>query len=497
MDGPELGSDGPGWRRALSSAAVALLLLGLLNLAQVSIPELVTLEVDSGLQGVLLLAGAAAATVALLRAPTIALVSLVVLVAANLSEVLVRYHDLPSLLQLLALPLALTALVYGSRVLPHLLRSPVIILSGLYCLVVLASTTWAGSTSLADGTFVETARGVAILVLVALLASRTRRLQTASRALVITVAGLCALGVLQGLTGHDWGELAGFGRVKHAQIYGDVFRDRIAGPFGDPNFFAQILLLIVPLAFVLIGRARERARRRLYEAVTAVILGGIFFTYSRGAAVAVGVQALLALPWLEPRRRRAALIGGAVVAVLLLLLPTGFSTRLATINQLLPGQQETLEPDSSFEERRIVTTAAWRMFLDRPVLGAGAGNYTAHFDEYAAEIDSAARDYLETGDDSRHYPHNVYLEVAAETGMVGLVSFLALLLTAFLTLHDPVFQRPENRDLRPYARAFVLGLAGYLVAALFLHGQFQRPFWLVLGLTAALHTIARRRQEER
>ncbi|HSA55640.1 MAG TPA: glycosyltransferase, partial [Gemmatimonadaceae bacterium] len=145
--------------------------------------------------------------------------------------------------------------------------------------------------------------------------------------------------------------------------------------------------------------------------------------------------------------------------------------------------------DSSFEERLLLTGTAWEMFVENAAVGVGAGNYTARFSEYAQRFGSAAHDYHDPA--APRYPHNLLLEVGAETGAVGLSVFAGALLAAFLAL-GRVGGRdspPEAHALRGLARAFQIALAGYLVSSLFLHGDFQRYLWLLLGMAGALDAM--------
>lgn len=478
-------------RVAALIASLAFAAILVLNTLQVTQSERLALQVGSPALGGLLVLGAGAITLAFAGLPGLALGCLVVLVGANLSEVLVREHGMPSLLQVLAIPMSMTAALVGAREGWRGLRHPLVAASLAWGLMVAASTTWADSVTFADEELVETARGLAIFLLVVLLTTTRRRLRLAITALVAVTATLGALGLIQGLSGLDWGEFGGLARIKDAQIYGDVFEERIAGPWGDPNFFAQNLLLVLPLAGALAWDADSPRRRVAFLVASLLILGGLFFTYSRGAALALAVQTVLLLPLLGRAHRRAVLGLGMVGILLLLLLPTGFGARMATIAELVPGSEGVVDPDSSFEERRVVTGTAWLMFLDHPVAGVGAGNYTVHFDAYAAEMHSAGREYFDgDGDgDRRQYPHNLYLEVAAETGLLGLSVFLGLLAVALDALGG-VLRMSRDGASRSYARGLVLGLAGYLVAALFLHAEFQRPLWLMLGFAVALATLA-------
>jgi O-antigen ligase len=150
-----------------------------------------------------------------------------------------------------------------------------------------------------------------------------------------------------------------------------------------------------------------------------------------------------------------------------------------------------IDPDSSFAERKLYALTAWAMFLDHPVLGVGAGNYTVHFDRYADKVGFSARDYEQPGE--VHYPHNLYLEIAAETGFVGLAVFAGVVAAAFLGLRRAraVLLARGDRVSADFARAFEIALVGYLVSSVFLHGHFQRYLWLLFGFAAALRLMAK------
>ncbi len=482
-----------GGNHLLPWAAAATLAAGLLGAVAVAAPELFHLDLDFTLSPLLLLGLAAAvgSTAAVIRYPAFAVALLAAFVYWNLSEVLVRFHGLPSLLQILVLPLAVAAaLAAGRRGLEDLTTHPVPWLAAAWIGTLLLSTTRAWDPGMADAELAEALKGFALFALVALLAAHRRRLKIATWATLGAGCVLAALALWQVLAddfGTEWGGLA---RVKHAQIYGDVFEERIAGPLGDPNYFAQILLVLVPLG--LLSRWAGRGwRRGLALAAAALLAAAAVYTYSRGGALALGLVVGLAfvvrgLTW----RGVAAAVAALLVAGLLM--PGAFGQRLSTLQQLLPGQEAVLDPDSSIEKRRLVTRVAWEMFLDHPLLGVGAGNYATRFAPYASRTGSAAREYDDPSEPQ--FPHNLYLEIGAETGLVGLLAFGAAVVGAFGALaraRRRFFQIGEP-GLADLSAALGLGLVGYLASSLFLHGHFLRYLWLLFGLAVACDLLARR-----
>lgn len=139
----------------------------------------------------------------------------------------------------------------------------------------------------------------------------------------------------------------------------------------------------------------------------------------------------------------------------------------------------------------VLMGTAWEMLVANPVLGVGSGNYTSSFGEYSERVGSAIRDYEEP--DATRYPHNLYLEVGAETGLVGLVTFFLGVLAAFLGLSRARTRLMAVGEVTGSALclAFQIALAGYLISSLFLHGDFERYLWLLLAMAAALHAASR------
>ncbi len=436
-----------------------------------------------------LVLGAGLVAVGLLGArPTTGAPLLVAFVYLNLSQLLVRHFEVPSLLRLLVFALLLAAWRTAGRDSLANLRQPLTPALALYGVVVLTSTLWATDPALADARWWELGKACLLYALLATLLASPPALRRGAWAVTGSAALLGGLGVWQHLTGSFDRDLWGLARVKVAQIYGEVLEPRIAGPLGDPNFFAQILVLALPVAIALALREPRRPRRLLAGAAALVIAPALMLTYSRGAGLALGVE-LAVLIVLSRRRLRAAAAALAAAVLLALLAPAEVGRRLGTFAELLPGgESATLEPDSSFGERRLVTRTAWEMFVSAPVAGVGAGNYTAHFGDFADRVGSAERFYDAPGE--AHYPHSLYLEIAAETGVLGLGAFALVLAAAAAALAR------ARRCLAPrslpsaLATAFTVALTGYLTSSLFLHGHFLRYLWLIFAFGAALRAVA-------
>lgn len=294
-----------------------------------------------------------------------------------------------------------------------------------------------GSTSLGAG-LSEAAKWVEIFTLVALVPV----LASDGKARYV-VWGIAAAGVASALLGlYQFATASGppgfilMGRFMRAY-----------GTFQQPNPFAAHLGLSLPFAlgWALAGRAGKRERWLLLAA--AGIMGlGVLASWSRGAwlGLAVSVGLMAALVW-----RRAA----AIVVVLLVICSPMWvgpvaSSSLAQralgmgggVSGLNVAQVEPTDDNWSVVERLAHWQAAWRMFEDRPWLGVGFGNYEVVYGNYS----------LPRWSDPLGHAHNYYLNVLAESGIVGLAGYVVLGFAAWVSV----------------ARAWRSGSRGLLLAAI-------------------------------
>jgi hypothetical protein len=277
---------------------------------------------------------------------------------------------------------------------------------------------------------------------------------------------------------------------------------RSAGPIGEPNRYAQVLVVLLPLAALRFRRERSHILRWLALASAALIFGGMTLTFSRGAMLtAVVLFGLLAyFGFIRPLHVAAAALG---VCLLILVLDPQAASRFASLGgvktllthrtdaYMEPTQGQTGIPDTSLVRRYVLNVAAWHVFLDHPVLGVGPG----HFAEYYSLPYGNRVGLIEQL--KKYRGHNLYLETLAETGILGLASFLAVILAIMGGLwrawKELQGTRPEFADT---AMAFFLCLVAYLSSAIFAHLSYQRYFWLLMALCSATIQILGRIERE-
>jgi O-antigen ligase len=322
----------------------------------------------------------------------------------------------------------------------------------------------------------DTLKWLELVVIFVLTVDQARRASRA-RWLLLAIVGTASLeasyGLLQFVTrrGPDFFAIGPFMRAY--------------GHFSQPNPFAGYLATALPLAWALAlwsrdepdGSVRLSAFRpeRLSATVTAwarpaavLLTAGVLASLSRGAWMGIALAAAVMLAAGSPRSRRWLMALAAALLLLALLgtaglLPSLVTERLGVVAEFLgPFDVRTVDVTAenwSVVERMAHWQAAWKMFLDHPWVGIGPGNYATVYDRY----------YLPGWLEPLGHAHNYYLNLAAETGIIGLAGYLVVLVLAFraavLGLRGP----------NPFWRAVALGVLGSLVA-IALHSGFDNLF---------------------
>ena len=193
---------------------------------------------------------------------------------------------------------------------------------------------------------------------------------------------------------------------------------RAFGAFGEPNPFGAFAVLVtLPCLARLV---RPRVWRGDFPAWLAAVgglagIGAIALSQSRGAflGLAAGGVILALTGWAAkgfPHRRAAITVAAAGAAILAIIAAVLFEDTGRGVDVTSANWAE--------RERRAHWGAAARMVVDHPVLGIGAGGFDEHFRGDTTEWRFRI---------SQGHAHNAYLQVAAETGVIGLAAYLGLL----------------------------------------------------------------------
>jgi O-antigen ligase len=238
---------------------------------------------------------------------------------------------------------------------------------------------------------------------------------------------------------------------------GGVTRMRAFGFFPDPHNFAFFvnLCLFTALGYLF---AQKKAVSKLWIGVGAVLMiAAIGLSFSRGAYLGLLAGGIFFAAVFLNRSGvlgKALLVFAAIFVLIFIFNSNIITQRLATSFNLKEG---------SNAERYKNWTQAAEMIQGYPLGGVGLGNYARSVDPTAADRSSI-------------YAHNLFLDIAAETGILNAIIFLCLIFIS-------IWRNVKNDNM------ISLGLAAGLVA-FFFHSIFDTALYSPQVLTLLLIIIA-------
>lgn len=248
---------------------------------------------------------------------------------------------------------------------------------------------------------------------------------------------------------------------------------RISGIFGADNLkLGPVLASLSP--FVL-WVARTRGRRGGLVLAMALMLGPILLAGSRAAWLTYALV-VLAFAWREartPLRFLGWCAGGALALAFAAGLAWQFSPRFqARMQRSMQVLSDTRQGVNAATSGRLdIWGVAWRMYLGHPVNGVGVRGFRYAYPDYAPKNDHFVVSQEACGrDQGACHAHQLVLEVASETGTLGLLAWLA---GAVLAL-----RAWRRRGARARERAFPASVAlGVTLFPLNTHLAFYSAWW--------------------
>ncbi len=255
---------------------------------------------------------------------------------------------------------------------------------------------------------------------------------------------------------------------------------RVFSVFENPNAFAEVLVMLIPLAAALLLGSRSFWGKlgALIALCTGVVALGM--TYSRASWIGAAVAAFVFV-FLWKRKLIPGFIFLGIVA--LPLLPSTIFNRIFTIFNM---------EDTSTSSRFPLYEAALEMIRTRPVRGAGLGTDA---------VRTAIKDMnLYHGTAPFVHSHDLYLQIWLETGLIGILSYLAAMISTLkmgakaAKLHCP----GEVRLIVIGAASAVAGiLVDCLADYLWNYPRVMLIFWFVFAILLAGIKLARRAGQQR
>jgi O-antigen ligase len=413
------------------------------------------------------------------------LLFLVFISYTRFSEVLMEFQGLPSVAKPF-LAIMVVSIIVRWAVLDEKPKGWLVptVLFGVMWTVGLISLLYSPVPDRVWARLLDDAKDMLIAIVVVVLCQRGPTFRRVMWVLIGVGFFLGTLAVYQYFTGTFNNDYGGFAISQQHQIIGTIDDYRSTGPMGDPNFFAQIMVTIVPLSLERFLHEKRNSLRLIAIWTFAVSVLTILFTYSRGGFLALLVAVVVLLIYYPPQRFQIPIIIVAVVAFIYFL-PPNYLDRLSTLTKLFEPRTTNRIEERSLQGRLSENLTAWEMVRSNPLFGVGLSSYNYLFPIYSKKLGIALVA-------TEREAHNLYLEVLAETGIIGFSVTFLLLFTSFETVWHArrLFQRSRMQDYAGLTTGFFAGLAGYFTAAVFIHNAFPRFFFLLLGIALSLRLVA-------
>jgi len=279
----------------------------------------------------------------------------------------------------------------------------------------------------------------------------------------------------------------------------NIGRQQVFGLFGNVNYFAEFLIVPLPIAVSLFFASRNKFKKILLLIATLAMGTSLIATFTRGSYLSFGVSLIFMFflllisrgkNFIKNNKKIFIILVAIIIITFLFVVPTPLNKSGTVISKINSRISVTQLTQSSSIKRRI---AIWKftvlMIKDHPLLGSGIGSYKYNTLRYQAE-------FFAQGENRSLYPHgfadkahNEYLQLWAELGIIGLGIFIWLIISYF-SCGLKILRKIRDE----YRQGIIIGLMGAMMAVL-VDGIFGFPlhlpativlFWLALGLTVAV-----------
>ncbi len=279
----------------------------------------------------------------------------------------------------------------------------------------------------------------------------------------------------------------------------NIGRQQVFGLFGNVNYFAEYLIVPLPIAVSLFFATQNKLKKILLLIGVIAMGASLTATFTRGSYLSFGISLIfMSVLFLISRgknfikKNRKIFIAILVIIIIitsLFIIPNPLNKSGTAIEKIKSRISISQLIQSYSIKRRIAT---WKftilMIKDHPLLGSGIGTYKYNTLKYQAE-------FFKQGENRSLYPHgfadkahNEYLQLWAEIGIVGLGIFIWLIISYF-GCGIKILRKIKDE----YKQGIIIGLMGSVVAVL-IDGLFGFPlhlpatiilFWMALSLTVA------------
>jgi len=233
---------------------------------------------------------------------------------------------------------------------------------------------------------------------------------------------------------------------------------RAVSSFGQPNYLACWLVLILPFSAYLIFIAKTKISRLIWALIFISELTALLATGSRAAFFVFLIFSGVWLVWFLTQKKILSYKKILLIILSGLIVLSSFLTFLAISNKSRFAEFTDLRKGSAAVRLELWQTG-WQAFLKKPLLGYGLENQTEAYVGYY-KADWALYANPNTYSDRAH---NLILDILLTSGIIGLLFFIYFIYWVFSNL----FKALRDNNFRDLSAFLIWSLAVYLISLLF------------------------------
>jgi hypothetical protein len=289
---------------------------------------------------------------------------------------------------------------------------------------------------------------------------------------LILLLVLSGIGCLERLTERDILKVLD---SRSFEELGDLFR--VNGPFRMAEEYGIVIIILILYIYTMRDIFLDIQRR--WITVSSMYLGAtaIVYTLTRG----VWLSFIGGILYVIGKKSKGKLF---LYIILISILYLSYSIFLPFINQDIA--KDRISNKGTIYARIATYKSALNMFLDHPLIGVGYGCYTETYERYPIRYEKYYNGVV-----SVRTPHNNFLGILAETGIIGLFCYISLFI---IILRYCNYLQKNNNDSLLYQYGIFMSSAtwSYLIAGIGLDvthqsGYINKLYFLFVGLLSGLY----------
>ncbi len=245
---------------------------------------------------------------------------------------------------------------------------------------------------------------------------------------------------------------------------------RVYSFFGNPNVYGEYLVMVLPIMFALFYKTKNKIKKVFYLGIFAFGAVNVLMTLSRGSMLSLAI-AMVILVVLGAQDYLAFLVLAGLVGSSIL--PESIIRRILSIFK---------GGDTSTSYRKSIYQASIDMLKDYSISGTGLGQFKELYKVYSL---NAAKSF---------HAHNTILMIYIEMGILGLISFLAMIITWSRDMITSI--KYKTSKLNIISLSIFAGIIGCSIQGMVDHiwhnYDIMFIYFLLLGLGSASSILGRK-----